>query len=101
VHRDLRRDSVPARQEIRMNSDQQPLNQSVEELLTAVIDTFRAMTDAELKLRHMQGLLLALAGSTIEKAIAEGWLRDAEMTTEAINATFAQHGFGWRLTRLQ
>jgi hypothetical protein len=53
--------------------------------------------------RHLprDGLLLALAGSTIERAIAEGWLRDTEMTADAINATFAQHGFGWRLTRLQ
>jgi hypothetical protein len=59
------------------------------------------MIDQECRLKHTQGLLTGLAVSTIGRAIAEGWRGDDAATAQQINATFAQHGFAWRLVRLQ
>jgi hypothetical protein len=81
--------------------DDQPAGQTVEELLQAAFDSLRALVDQETRLKHMQGLVTALAGSTIERTVMEGWLRDAETTATTINTTFAEHGFAWRLVRLQ
>jgi hypothetical protein len=81
-----------------MNNERLP-GQSVEELLQAAVNGLTAMAEQERRFKYVQGLLLGLAVTTLERALAEGWFGNEAATAETINGTLGTHGNGWRLVR--
>lgn len=75
-------------------SDLPEIQQATRDVLAAV----HAVADQVQPPENARAMLVGIAAIMIAEAMKDG---SSEVTPDAINATWAERGFGWRMVRMQ